>query len=206
MFGMALIVSDEELGLVKEVAEHAYSTLTFANDYISWQKEYDEFCKSQGSSSMANAVWIIMKEHSVDIEVAKTMCVEMIRDSCRAFREEKERFESEFGHKVSKDLLKYLGALETAISGNVVWGQHSERYNFKAADGNAQTTESMAASSSCSSCGSSTSTVPIPNSSDLEEASQNKPKAVHESLDMDLPELSDAVHNDRPQSSAKSLC
>jgi hypothetical protein len=189
MFGMALIVSDEELGLVKEVAEHAYSTLTFANDYISWQKEYDEFCKSQGSSSMANAVWIIMKEHSVDIEVAKTMCVEMIRDSCRAFREEKERFESEFGHKVSKDLLKYLGALETAISGNVVWGQHSERYNFKAADGNAQTTESMAASSS-----------------DLEEASQNKPKAVHESLDMDLPELSDAVHNDRPQSSAKSLC
>jgi hypothetical protein len=206
IFGMALNISNDEMGLVEEIADHAYTTLAFSNDYFSWQKEYDEFCKGGETGSVANAVGIIMTEHSVSMDDAKNVCFELIRSSCRKYYDEKKRFESESGHKVSGDLLKYLGALEMVISGNIIWSQHTERYNFKESDGtdgNDETSQALTTLTACSSCGSSTGTVPTPNSSDLEEASRNKLKAVHESLDMDLPELSDAVHYSRSHASVK---
>lgn len=42
MFGMALTISDDEMGLIEEAREHAYTALALSNDHFSWQKEYDE--------------------------------------------------------------------------------------------------------------------------------------------------------------------
>jgi hypothetical protein len=204
IFGMALTISDDEMGMIEEAREQAYTALALSNDYFSWQKEYDEWCKTRKAGGVGNAVGVISKEHSVGIDDARDICVQMIRSSYRKFCAEKKRFETESGHKVSRDLLKYLAALETCIGGNIVWSQHSERYNLKGTNKNVEISQPVAVPTTCSSCGSSTSAVATPRTLDLAASSPTKP--VHESLDMDLPELSDAVHNDRPQLSAKSLC
>jgi hypothetical protein len=203
IFGMALTISDDEMGLIEEAREHAHTALALSNDYFSWQKEYDEWCKTRKAGGVNNAVGVISKEHSVSIDEAKELCVKMIRSSYRRFCDEKKRFETESGHKASRDLLKYLAALETCFGGNIVWSQYSKRYNIEETNGNVDASQPVAVSTTCTSCGSSAGTVPTPNTSDLEEASRNMSKAVHESLNMDLPELSDAVYNSQPHGSVR---
>ncbi|RDW88454.1 fusicoccadiene synthase [Coleophoma cylindrospora] len=132
-YAMALTISDEEANMSLNVTRPAYETLALANDFFSWQKEYDDFLRNPTSKDMANAVWIIMKEHMVGIDEAKLICKDKIASSCRQYLEGKKIFETQFGNTVSLDLLKYLSALELSISGNVVWSQYSPRYNFQVA-------------------------------------------------------------------------
>lgn len=127
---MGLTVSKEEMELIKPITEPAYATLALGNDFFSWEKEYVEFQDNVTSKNMANAVWIIMKEHSVDPEQAKIICQEKIRDTCKEYLRRKREFELHYAEKVSTDTLRYLSALEFNISGNVVWSQYSERYHF----------------------------------------------------------------------------
>lgn len=132
IFGMALTISDGEMRLVKKIAEHAYATLILSNDYFSWQKEYNDFCRHRSSGSMANAIWVIMNEYSVDVDEAKSMCIEKIKASCQTFCEKKKQLSAKFYLKLSEDLFKYLRALETLITGHAVWSQHTKRYKKKA--------------------------------------------------------------------------
>lgn len=129
---MALTISDAEAKMSLDVTRPAYETLALANDFFSWQKEYDDFLQNAGSEDMANAVWIIMKEHAVGIDEAKRLCKDKVASSCREYLEKKKSFEMQFGDTVSPDLMRYLSALELSISGNVVWSQYSPRYNFQA--------------------------------------------------------------------------
>ncbi|KAL3708899.1 hypothetical protein TMatcc_002687 [Talaromyces marneffei ATCC 18224] len=107
-FAMGLTISSDEAERANNITDPAYATLALANDYFSWEKEYIEFKENSTSEDMANAIWIIMKEHSVDLEEAKNICQDKIRESCK----------------------DYLGALEFSINGNVVWSQYTHRYNF----------------------------------------------------------------------------
>jgi fusicocca-2,10(14)-diene synthase/ophiobolin F synthase len=127
---MGLTVNNKEMELTKPITEPAYATLALANDFFSWEKEYVEFQGNPKSENMANAVWIIMKEHSVDLEQAKVLCQDKIRESCEEYGRRKREFELQSADKVSIDTLRYLSALEFSISGNVVWSQYSERYHF----------------------------------------------------------------------------
>ena len=128
-FAMAITISEEETELSKEITRPAFVTLGLTNDFFSWQKEYDEFLQNEKADSMANAVWILMHEHSITVEEAKDLCKKKIGDSCKEYRRLKKQYEST--HKLSPDLRKYLSALELSISGNVVWSQTSPRYNFQ---------------------------------------------------------------------------
>lgn len=205
VFGMALTISSSEMDMAGKAIEHAFTTLALTNDYFSWQKEYDEFCQNGEVGSIANAIWIITKEQSVSTDDATSICVDMIRSSCHKFCDEKERVEASSGHGVSVDLLKYLGALETSISGNVIWSQHTERYNFKKANGPVEPLQPpLAALTICSSCGSSTGTAPTPKTPDLETSLRTSPNDVQESLNIHLPELSDAVRNGESHTSVTS--
>lgn len=168
VFAMALTISSSEINSVEMAREHAYTTLALSNDYYSWQKEYDQVCNSGKAGGVANAIWIISKEHSVNIDEAKEICVDMIRRSHRKFCDERKRVRTESGYKVSEDLSKYLVALEMCVSGNFIWSQYSERYNLKEPDGHVEAMRHLAVPATCSSCGSSTATL-TPRTSDLEE-------------------------------------
>ena len=127
---MGLTISPDEAEKANNITEPAYATLALANDFFSWEKEYTEFKQNPTSEDMANAIWIIMKEHSVDLEEAKRICQDKIRESCEEYVRRKRAFERQATGKVSTDLLRYLSALEFSISGNVVWSQYTPRYNF----------------------------------------------------------------------------
>lgn len=129
-FAMGLTISPDEAEKANNITDPAYATLALANDYFSWEKEYIEFKQNPTSDDMANAIWIIMKEHSVDLEEAKKICQDKIRESCEEYVRRKREFERQATGKVSTDLLRYLSALEFSISGNVVWSQYTHRYNF----------------------------------------------------------------------------
>lgn len=129
-FAMGLTISPDEAERANNITDPAYATLALANDFFSWEKEYIEFKQNPTSDDMANAIWIIMKEHSVDLEEAKKICQDKIRESCEEYVRRHREFERQATGKVSKDLLRYLAALEFSISGNVVWSQYTHRYNF----------------------------------------------------------------------------
>jgi hypothetical protein len=95
IFGLALTIFDGEMALVREVARHAYTTLIFSNDYFSWQKEYNDY-RRDPSGSMANAIWIIMNQYSVDVDEAESMCIEKIKASCQTFCEKKKQLSAKF--------------------------------------------------------------------------------------------------------------
>jgi fusicocca-2,10(14)-diene synthase/ophiobolin F synthase len=83
---MDLAISDEEMAMMQNITEPAYSTLALANDYFSWQKEYDEFLNNSELDDMANAIWILTKEKSVGVEDAKKICHTLIRELYQDFR------------------------------------------------------------------------------------------------------------------------
>lgn len=126
---MGITIPEHELELAKETSRPAFITLGLANDFFSWQKEYDDFMKTGVSEALANAIWILMQEHSVGVEEAKELCKDHIRNSCREYLRVKQEVEST--RQVSVDLRKYLAALELSISANVIWSQYSARYNFR---------------------------------------------------------------------------
>lgn len=127
-FAMAITIHENEQSLVTHIGRSAYITLGLANDFFSWEKEYDDFEKTEASGSIPNAIWILMQEHSVTVAEAKELCKDRIRSSCQDYLRVKHEFEST--RQLSVDLRKYLTALELSISANVVWSQYSARYNF----------------------------------------------------------------------------
>ena len=126
---MGITIPEHELELAKQTSRPAFVTLGLANDFFSWQKEYDDFMKTGVSEALANAIWILMQEHSVGVEEAKELCKDHIRKSCQEYLRVKHEVEST--RQVSVDLRKYLAALELSISANVIWSQYSARYNFR---------------------------------------------------------------------------
>ena len=129
-YGMALTISDDERKLIRQVTVPAFANLALANDFFSWQKEYDDFKQNSEATYMVNAIWIVMKEHSLTIEGAKQMLQDKIAGYCQEYLQLKAEFES--STVVSVDTKRYLSALELTIAGNVGWSQFSPRYRFSA--------------------------------------------------------------------------
>lgn len=204
---MGLTISPDEAERANNITDPAYATLALANDYFSWEKEYIEFKQNSSSDDMANAIWIIMKEHSVDLEEAKKICQDKIRESCENYQRRKREFELQAVGKVSKDLLRYLSALEFSISGNVVWSQYTHRYNFHKPKENDDTDDEGARSDdSKTSLNDSTdstvvdvkATVPsgmLP-SADGVIMSRTAKSLISPVLDLQLPELPDKVSDE----------
>lgn len=125
---MALTISEDERELMRPVAAPAYACIALANDFFSWQKEYDDFTCQSKSQYMVNAIWILMQEHSIKIEKAKKTLREKVAEYCQEFLRLKAKFQ---GSKVvSSDAGRYLSALELFLSGNVGWSQLCPRYGF----------------------------------------------------------------------------
>ena len=125
---MALTISEDEKELMRPVAAPAYACIALANDFFSWQKEYDDFTYQSKSHYMVNAIWILMQEHSITIEKAKQTLREKVAEYLQAFLRLKARFQS--SKVVSSDAGRYLSAIELFLSGNVGWSQFCPRYGF----------------------------------------------------------------------------
>ncbi|KAI0399778.1 fusicoccadiene synthase [Xylaria palmicola] len=124
-FGMALTIPDDEYEICMEMARSGYAALGLTNDLFSWEKERHDARKS-GLDYVFNAIWVIMKERSVNEAEAKKICCDEIKKQVAAFQQTVE--ETRHNPCLSKDLRKYLEAVLYSISGNLVWSIYCPRY------------------------------------------------------------------------------
>jgi hypothetical protein len=129
LFGMGMILTKEEYDILKDVVYPCYAALGLANDFFSFDREYDEMQES-GAKSLINAVWLYMQWHDVDVSTAKTMVREATNKYEKQFQSLSEKFRQTHA-PFSDKLDRYLRALAYQISGNVVWSLNCPRYHPK---------------------------------------------------------------------------
>ena len=128
VYAMALTISEEERNLIRPVAALAYASVALVNDIFSWQREYDDFKHQSETQYMANAIWILMQEHSITVEKAQQSLQKKAADYCQEYLRRKAEFVSLMA--ISVDAGRYLSALELLLSGNVGFSQYCPRYSF----------------------------------------------------------------------------
>lgn len=128
LFGMGVILTEEEDRQLESVRKPCYAALGLASDYFSFDREYHKLQASGESQTLTNAVWLHMKWHNVDIVAAKKMVKQAIwryerryLDLCADHRRE--------NGPLSNHIDRYLRALAYQISGNVVWSLNCPRYH-----------------------------------------------------------------------------
>ncbi|KAJ2997364.1 hypothetical protein NUW58_g677 [Xylaria curta] len=124
-FGMALTIPDDEHEICMEMARSGYAALGLTNDLFSWEKEKHDAMRV-GLDYVFNAIWVIMKERSVNEAEAKRICCLEIHKYVSVFQQTVE--ETKHNPCLSKDLRTYLEAILYSISGNLVWSIYCPRY------------------------------------------------------------------------------
>lgn len=123
---MALTIPEEELEICKRLVMPAFAVLSLTNDLYSWEKERDA-ARRAGIPFVVNAIWVLMKEHSMDEMEAKNLCRIKIKEYVINALSSVEDAKAEFS--ISKDLRTYVEAVLYSISGNLVWSIYCPRYH-----------------------------------------------------------------------------
>jgi ophiobolin F synthase len=131
LFGMGLTLTKEEDALLEPIRKPCFAALAIANDYVSFDREYAEFEDSGKLHSLKNAVWLQMRLHDVDVDVAKKMVLDITRQYEDQFLENCMRFRREDSN-ASEKLNLYLDALAYQVPGNLVWSLNAPRYHSDA--------------------------------------------------------------------------
>ncbi|GLB12133.1 terpene cyclase [Aspergillus tubingensis] len=128
-FGMGLLLTTEEEELVAPIVKPCYAALGLANDYFSFDVEWEEYRKPESNqTAMTNAVWLFMQWHQVDEEGAKRLVQQVTNDYERGYQQRVQEFIAGKGKSNTK-LQLYLTALGCQIPGNVAWSLRCPRYH-----------------------------------------------------------------------------
>ncbi|KAL8948519.1 MAG: hypothetical protein Q9222_005300 [Ikaeria aurantiellina] len=125
-FAMALTIPEEEMDLCKRLGRPAWSVLALTNDLYSWDKERDAAAKV-GAPHVVNAIWVLMREHSITETQAKDLCRHKVKEHVVEAIQVVEATRSNV--QLSLDLRKYTEAILYTISGNLVWSIYCPRYH-----------------------------------------------------------------------------
>ncbi|KFY89752.1 hypothetical protein V500_05515 [Pseudogymnoascus sp. VKM F-4518 (FW-2643)] len=82
VFGMRLTIPREEQQTCFELTRPVWAAAILTNDVQSWDKEY-KFTQMQDKTDMTimtNGIWVLMKQHSIDIEEAKRRVLQKVKD------------------------------------------------------------------------------------------------------------------------------
>jgi hypothetical protein len=127
------LTPEEERGLAP-VVKPCYAALGLANDYFSFDVEWQEFqSASSGKRTMTNLVWLFMQWDQVDVEEAKRRVREVTNRSEDEYRQRMEGFLAKEGRGNDK-LKTYLNALGHQIPGNMAWSLRCPRYHPELCD------------------------------------------------------------------------
>ncbi|GAB1315557.1 geranylgeranyl pyrophosphate synthetase [Madurella fahalii] len=126
LFGMGMTLTTEEDNHLAEVVRPCYASLALANDYFSFDREWEEV--QNGGPAPTNAVWLCMRWHSVNVQTAKKLVRAAANRYEARFLELCEGFRR--GNPIcSEKLDRYLRGLTYQVSGNVVWSLTCPRYH-----------------------------------------------------------------------------
>lgn len=104
----------------------AWIAVGLQNDLWSWPKEKDEAAR-KGDDYVINAIWVLTQEHKVDVDGAKEICRQLIKEHVAKYVETIKKTRND--ESLSRDLRIYIEAFQYAISGNVIWSLTCPRYN-----------------------------------------------------------------------------
>ncbi|KAK0704456.1 isoprenoid synthase domain-containing protein [Lasiosphaeris hirsuta] len=126
IFAMGLTIPDTEHELRSQLCRPAWVALGLTNDLYSLDKE-TEAAKAMGESHVCNAVWVMMREHSLDKKLAKELCRQKIKESVAEYvkivKETAQRSD------ISHDLRIFVEAIQYILSGNLIWTRGAPRYH-----------------------------------------------------------------------------
>lgn len=126
IFGMNLDIREHEMDLLKQLGGPAWAAVGLTNDIFSWDKERDAAAKA-GASHVINAIWVLMREHSIGEAEAHVLCREKIKElvaEARRIAEQTKR-----NPELSRGLGAFTEAMLYTISGNLVWSMYCPRYH-----------------------------------------------------------------------------
>ena len=110
---MATVLTDEEYESIREHDEAMGNVLGLTNDYFSWHVE-----KDQPADRVHNGVRVLMKQHSISAEVAKSLLLGIIvEEESRAAKLREERLK----RPASEGVLRYIEAIELYVGGSCYW-------------------------------------------------------------------------------------
>ncbi len=125
-FGMAITIPPEEMDTCRQLMRPAWIVAGLQNDLFSWEKERATATRL-GLWNVINAVWVLMKEHSIDVADAKAMCRRIIKENVAAYLS---IVEANTGNEsLSLGLRRYMDAMKYSLSGNAVWSLICPRYH-----------------------------------------------------------------------------
>ena len=124
LFGLGMTLSQDELTQVAPIARPCYAALGLANDYFSFDVEYEVF-KNSSAKAMTNAVWLFMCWDGASVADAK----DLVRVTTRKYERQFERLRKENEGALSPKLQRYLLGLAYQVSGNVIWSLDNPRYH-----------------------------------------------------------------------------
>ncbi|KAL4746901.1 hypothetical protein BDW72DRAFT_206953 [Aspergillus terricola var. indicus] len=127
-FGMGILLSKDEQKMIEPLVKPCYAALGLANDYFSFDIEWEEFQRERDKTTMTNAVWLFMQWEGLDIQQAK----ERVREVTNEYEQQYLRNIEEFAAGPGKErphLLEYLKAEGYQIPGNVAWSLRCPRYH-----------------------------------------------------------------------------
>ncbi|RAH78110.1 geranylgeranyl pyrophosphate synthase [Aspergillus japonicus CBS 114.51] len=126
-FGMGFVLTSEEQASIEPVVRPCYAALGLANDYFSFDVEWEEFQHS-AETTMTNAVWLCMHWHGVDVPAAKEMVRQVTTNFEREFQQRVAEYIAGDGRE-NRKVQVYLRALGYQIPGNVAWSLRCPRYH-----------------------------------------------------------------------------
>lgn len=126
LFGMGLRLTQEERLRVESVVRPGYIAFCLANDYFSFDVEYEDFMSS-AQPSITNIVWLFMTWRGVGIAEAKRLVRDIILGYERDFKALWEELLST--GQASDAQQRYLTGMSFQVVGNVLWSLDCPRYH-----------------------------------------------------------------------------
>lgn len=121
-WGMGMAMSDEDYATIEQYDIAMGNVLGLTNDYFSWNVE-----KDQPTDRIRNGVRVLMREHNVTAEMAKTLLLGVIvEEERRAAKLKEERLKQ----PASVELLQYFWAIELYVGGSCYWHSTAPRYQI----------------------------------------------------------------------------
>ncbi|KAI0541876.1 isoprenoid synthase domain-containing protein [Xylaria digitata] len=124
IFGMCLTIPPEEEKDFWRITRPIWVAEALTNDLQSWNKE---LVQTQDKTDMANSIWVLMKQYSIDIDDAKSRIRRRIRESVAEYLDSLRHLYTR--NKLSPDTARLVEAMQYMHSSNLYWGNSAPRYH-----------------------------------------------------------------------------
>lgn len=124
---MGIVLTKEEDEQLSTIVNTSYDALLLCNDFMSFDREWEEYTEAGLTDPLVNAIWLCMRWHNIDQTAAKAMVRDLTKKYERLVLEEIEAYKMAH-HPICPRIDRYLTAIIYEVSGNMLWSANCPRY------------------------------------------------------------------------------